>query len=230
MFASPPEQTLEWSDAGVEGAYRFLKRLWKFAHEYNLHISTGLKVSGKVNFDQAPAGAKNARRIIHGLLEQANRDIAKFQFNTVASAGMKLLNALESTSGAANLESPSGDALETMAINAACAEGFSILLRVLSPITPHICDHLWRELGYGEDILKAPWPEPDAGALQQDEVELVVQVNGKLRGQIKVPVNAGRDLIEQAALAEENIRRFTDGRTVRKTIIVPGRLVNIVVS
>ena len=108
--------------------------------------------------------------------------------------------------------------------------GLGILLRLLYPITPHICDHLWRELGYGDDILKAPWPEPDPEALQQDEVEMVVQVNGRLRGHIQVPVDADRAQIEQAALADENVRRFTDGQTIKKVIIVPGRLVNIVVS
>jgi len=230
MFASPPEQTLEWSDAGVEGAYRFLKRLWKFAHEFNLHISAGLKIAGQVTLKQAPSAIKNARRTIHGLLEQANRDIAKFRFNTVASAGMKLLNTLEDIFSEGNTDATSGSAQVATTINVTCAEGFSILLRILSPITPHVCDHLWRELGYGEDILSAPWPEPDPEALQQDEVDLVVQVNGKLRGHIKVPVDADRAQVEQAALADENVRRFTAGQAVKKVIIVPGRLVNIVVS
>jgi leucyl-tRNA synthetase len=227
MFAAPPEQTLEWSDSGIEGAYRFLKRLWKFAHEHHLHISAGLKVSGKVNLNQAPQDIKNARRIIHSLLEQANRDIAKFQFNTVASAGMKLLNTLEGIFGAANLDDGVHGA---MVINVAYTEGFSILLRLLSPITPHICDYLWHELGYGDNILKAPWPEPDEKALQQDEIALVVQVNGKVRAHITVPAHAEQPEIEHIALADDNVKRFVAPGNIRKIVLVPGRLVNIVVS
>jgi len=230
MFAAPPEQTLEWSDSGVEGAYRFLKRLWKFAHEHHQHISTGLQGSGKVNFNQAHPDIKNTRRIIHSLLEQANRDFSKFQFNTVASAGMKLLNTLEGISGAANPDTPKNGAHEAMAINVAYTEGFSVLLRLLSPITPHISDYLWRELGYGDDILKAPWPEPDEQALRQDVVELVVQVNGKVRAHITVPAHAGQPEIEQIALADDNIKRFATPGNIRKIVLVPGRLVNIVVS
>jgi len=230
MFAAPPEQTLEWSDSGAEGAYRFLKRLWKFAHEHHLYISTGLKVSGNVDLNQAPPHIKNARRTIHGLLEQANRDIAKFQFNTVASAGMKLLNALEGISGAANLDATMDGINEAMAINVAYTEGFSILLRLLSPITPHVCDYLWHDLGYGDDILKASWPEPDEQAMQQDEVELVVQVNGKVRAHITVPAHAGQPEIEQIALADDNVKRFVTPENIRKIVLVPGRLVNIVVS
>ena len=117
-----------------------------------------------------------------------------------------------------------------MIVNVTIAEGLSILLRLLSPITPHICDYLWRELNYGEDILKAPWPRPDPAALVQDKVELVVQVNGKVRGKVLVSPDATKQEIEQTALSEENVKRFTKEKNVKRIIIVPKRLVNIVVS
>ena len=227
MFASPPEQTLEWSDSGVEGAYRFLKRLWRFARDQNRQIKTGLKGADNAVLDQTHADIKNARNTIHSILEQANRDIARFQFNTVASAGMKLLNTLEELAG---LATPDPAPEFKQSLNAACTEGFSILLRLLSPITPHICDYLWFELGYGDDILNATWPEADPGALIQDKIELVVQVNGKLRARVTVPADADDEQIRNEALALENVERFTAGKNIKKTIIVPGRLVNIVVS
>jgi leucyl-tRNA synthetase len=193
IFASPPTNTLEWSDEGVEGSYRFLRRLWKYAAAFGA---------------AADASSKETRFEIHSVLKQANYDLQKHQFNTVASAAMKILNALE--------KSPS-------------REGLSILLRLLSPITPHIAHHLWRDLRFGEDIMKAPWPEPDASALERDEVELVVQVNGKLRGSIRVPRAAGRAEIEGLALANPNVRKFVAGQDVKKVVVVPGRLVNLVV-
>jgi leucyl-tRNA synthetase len=193
IFASPPTHTLEWSDEGVEGSYRFLRRLWKFA----------------AAFGNSPvSSSKEVRFEIHSVLRQANYDLQKHQFNTVASAAMKILNALE--------KAPS-------------EEGLSILLRLLAPITPHICHHLWRELGFGEDVMRAPWPEPDAAALEQDEIELVVQVNGKLRGSIRVPKAADRSAIEGLALANPNVQKFVAGQSVKKVVVVPGRLVNLVI-
>ena len=197
MFASPPEQTLEWSDSGVEGAYRFLKRLWAFGH------ALASRTPGKE--------ASSLRREIHLLLKQANYDLGKMQFNTVASAAMKMLNALEKTPADPHAR-----------------EGFSILLRLLSPITPHICHGLWRELGYGEDILAAPWPEPLDEALVQDEIELVLQVNGKTRGSVCVPAGADKAVIEAAVLMSEAAQKFMEGRPAKKIVVVPGRLVNIV--
>ncbi|MDP2811476.1 MAG: class I tRNA ligase family protein [Rhodocyclaceae bacterium] len=203
IFAAPPDQSLDWSDAGVEGAYRFLKRVWTFGHA--LH---GPREAAN------PTAASPLRREIHLLLKQANYDLGRFQFNTVASAAMKMLNALE--------KSPS---------DAHASEGFSILLRLLSPITPHICHALWVELGYGEDILKAPWPEPLEAAMVQDEIDLVLQVNGKTRGSVRVPAAASADraAIEAAAVASEAAQKFMEGRPAKKVIVVPGRLVNIVV-
>ncbi len=198
MFASPPEQTLEWSDSGVEGAYRFMKRIWSFGHALKNQTAT--------------AEAGGLRREIHLLLKQANYDLGKLQFNTVASACMKMLNALEKA-----LADPHA------------RECFSILLRVLSPIAPHITHALWIDLGFGKDILDAPWPEPLEAALVQNELELVLQVNGKHRGSILVNVGADKTAIEAAALANEMAQKFMEGKPAKKVVVVPGRLVNIVV-
>ncbi|MDO8959308.1 MAG: class I tRNA ligase family protein, partial [Rhodocyclaceae bacterium] len=198
MFAAPPEQTLEWSDSGVEGAYRFMKRVWALGHALKSQTVTG--------------EAGPLRREIHLLLKQANYDLGKLQFNTVASATMKMLNALEKAPADPHAR-----------------EGFSILLRVLSPIAPHISHALWIELGYGTDILAAPWPEPLEEALVQDEQELVLQVNGKHRGNIRVKVGADRTAIEAVALAHESAQKFMEGKPAKKVIVVPGRLVNIVI-
>jgi len=156
------------------------------------------------------------RRESHLLLKQANYDLGKFQFNTVASAAMKMLNALE--------KAPKDGAHAPV-----LAEGFGILLRMLSPIAPHICHALWIELGYGADILASPWPEPVDAALVQDEEELVLQVNGKHRGSIRVKVGADRAAIEALALASEAAQKFMEGKPAKKVVVVPGRLVNIVV-
>lgn len=212
MFTSPPEQTLEWSDAGVEGAYRFLKRVWSFAQNNKQQIKDCMEE--KPDWTNATPALKAARFEIHSILKQANHDFEKFQFNTVASACMKILNTLE------NMASASQNV----------TEGTNILLRLLSPISPHISDYLWRELGYGGDILSSVWPEPDPEALVRDEIELVVQVNGKLRGKIRISTDADKQVIEQSAIAEENVKRFIKGKNIKKIIIVPGRLVNIVVS
>ncbi|GIK25177.1 MAG: leucine--tRNA ligase [Betaproteobacteria bacterium] len=212
MFASPPEQTLEWSDSGVDGSYRFLKRLWAFAAASADAVKSAPALPAKA--DDALAAV---RREIHLNLKQANYDFQKFQYNTVASAAMKMLNALE--------RAPK----EAADYPALAREGLSILLRLLSPITPHICHHLWRELGYGEDILHAPWPEPLEEALAQDEIELVLQVNGKLRGAVKVPAAAAKEQIEAAALASDAAQKYMEGKPAKKVVVVPGRLVNIVV-
>ncbi|WP_374475630.1 leucine--tRNA ligase [Zoogloea sp.] len=216
MFAAPPEQTLEWSDAGVEGAYRFLRRVWSFGHLFASEIRGQIGVQRQLASAKLPEDLAAFRREIHLLLKQANYDLGKQQFNTVASATMKMLNALE--------KAPRQGALAAETIE----ECFGILLRVLSPLTPHISHTLWLDLGYGEDILKAPWPEPLDAALVQDEVELMLQVNGKLRGALRVPADAAKDAIEAAALAHEATIKFLEGRAAKKVVVVPGRLVNIV--
>jgi leucyl-tRNA synthetase len=216
MFASPPEQTLEWSGAGVEGAQRFLRRVWAYAYANAGKIAAG---AGETPAD-LPEAHKALRFRINQILQQANHDYVRVQYNTVVSAAMMMLNALE----AAKLE-------ESPASNAVIRECFSIFLRVLYPVTPHITCALWQELGYvltqGE-ILDAPWPQVDAAALERDEIDMVIQVNGKLRGNMRIAKNADRAAIEVAALANEGAAKFVAG-TPRKIIIVPGRLVNIVV-
>ena len=212
MFAAPPDQGLEWSDAGVAGAYRFLRRLWVYAAEHQ----GALRAAGPVEAAALPEPLRAARRDVHEALRQALFDFSRHQFNTVVSGGMKILNALS------RIETGGEQA------DAVRREGLSVLLRLLSPIVPHISHALWREMGCGDDVLRAVWPEPDPAALARSLATLVVQVNGKLRGQIEVPVDADRTAIEHAAQAEPNVRRFIAGRPVRKIVVVPGKLVNVV--
>jgi leucyl-tRNA synthetase len=217
MFASPPEQTLEWSDSGVEGASRFLRRLWAFCHANRRSITAG---TGTLEPAVLPDGARRLRREIHTVLKQASYDYERMQYNTVVSAGMKMLNALE----AAKLADDPGPA-------AALRESVSIALRVLYPVVPHVTHALWVELGFAAesgDLLDAPWPQLDPGALVQDEIELVLQINGKVRGGLRVAATADRAAIEAAALATDAFSRHGEGRAARKVIVVPGRLVNVV--
>ena len=212
MFASPPEQTLEWNDAGVEGAHRFLRRVWNFGTRQ----PEALQASGA-----APGAAGKAlRREVHTVLRQVSYDYERMQYNTVVSGAMKLLNALEGYKP----EAAGGDA--------ALREGFGVLLRVLYPACPHITHVLWEQLGYAAelgDLLDAPWPQVDDTALVQDEIELVLQVNGKLRGAIRVPASADKAAIEAAALASPDVAKFSEGKPAKKIVVVPGRLVNVVV-
>ena len=221
MFTAPPEQTLEWSDSGVEGSARFLRRLWSFAHEAAQHSTPSIpEPAGAPLCAKLPGDLAAARREIHAVLKQANYDMARHQFNTVASAGMKILNALEAA------QKSTADVVLRQTV---VREGLSLLLRLLSPMTPHIAHQLWRDLGYGVDILAAPWPEPDADALVQDEIELVVQVNGKKRGSVRVARDANTQAIEARVLGDPEIQRILGAQPVKKIIVVPGRLVNVVV-
>ncbi len=206
IFTSPPDQSLEWSDAGVQGAYRFLRRVWSAAATFKARRDTGLATNA-VSFP-------HIRYEIHNILKQANYDLSRQQFNTVASAAMKLLNTIEKISDA------NDDLFE---------EGLSILLRLLAPITPHLAETLWRELGFGPSILEAPWPEPDPDALVRDQIELMLQINGKLRGAMIVSPDLPQAAIEAEALAHPSLSRHLTGQTVKKIIVVPGRLINIVV-
>ncbi len=215
MFTAPPEATLEWNDAGVEGSYRFLRRVWNF----------GVKLSA-MSADEASSvdqdkDTKTLRREVFTVLKQVDYDYQRMQYNTVVSGGMKMLNALEDFKGEVNTASL-----------AALREGFGILLRCLYPATPHIAHGLWADLGYAEqhgDLLDAAWPEVDGSALQQDEIELMLQVNGKLRGSVTVPASADKVAIEAAALASEAFVRAANGAAAKKIIVVPGRLINIVI-
>ncbi|MES2536626.1 MAG: leucine--tRNA ligase [Pseudomonadota bacterium] len=215
MFASPPEQTLEWSGTGVEGANRFLKRVWA----YGLAQAPRLTQAGRMECAALPETHKTLRREIHKILQQADHDLKRIQYNTVVSACMKMLNTLD----AAKFDT-------SPASNAVISEGLSIFLRVLYPVAPHITHVLWQELGFAAvhgDILDAPWPQVDPAALEQAEIELMIQVNGKLRGSIKVAKDADKATIESMALANENVRKFIEG-TPKKIIVVPGKLINIV--
>jgi len=219
MFASPPEQTLEWSNTGIDGAHRFLRRLWAYGYKQQGKIQQGsqLQLSDYPELDEA---TKGMRREIHALLKQADYDYQRIQYNTVVSGCMKMLNTLE------HAQLP-----DTEAATAAQAECLSILLRVLYPVVPHICWTLWRTLGFSDsfgDLLDAPWPEVDEAALIADEVELTLQVNGRVRGHIQVAHDADKETIEATATAHEAVARHLDGRPVKRIIIVPGRLVNVV--
>jgi len=217
MFASPPEQTLEWSGTGVEGANRFLRRVWAFGLAQAARIGNG----GALDTCALTEQLKTLRREIHKTLQQADHDFQRIQYNTVVSACMKMLNTLED--GTRLEASPAADAV--------LAEGFSIFLRVLYPVAPHITHVLWQELGYAGahgEILDAPWPQVDPAALEQNEIQLMVQVNGKLRGSITVARDAERAAIEAAALADEQVQKFVSGAP-KKIIVVPGKLVNLVV-
>ncbi|HVC29154.1 MAG TPA: class I tRNA ligase family protein, partial [Gammaproteobacteria bacterium] len=213
LFAAPPEQTLEWSASGVEGAQRFLKRLWRAVAE---HVNSGpvpkLAVAA-LNGDQ-----RALHRHIHETLSKVGDDIGRrYTFNTAVAAIMELFNALTHNTGATDQD------------RALKQEGFEAITLLLAPMTPHICETLWHELGHAASVMSMPWPNPDETALQRDSIELVVQVNGKLRGRISVPTNAGRAQLEQAALSETNVRKFVEGKAVKKVIVVPGKLVNVVV-
>jgi len=212
MFAAPPEQTLEWSDSGVEGSHRFLKRVWNFG--YALSETQPADLPTKLTGELA-----NHRREIHSVLKQANVDLAKLQFNTVASACMKILNTLEKVQKEAEKD-----------WQAVAFEGYSILLRVLSPIAPHVTQVMWQNLKLGTDILTAKWPEPANSALVQDEVEYVVQVNGKLRGSISIPKSMAKEQIEATAVNQDFVQKFLNEGSVKKIIVVPNKLINIVVA
>jgi leucyl-tRNA synthetase len=216
MFAGPPDQSAAWSDSGAEGSYRYLRRLWNFAVRH----AAAIRAAGG-DFKGLSDGGKELRREVHLLLRQVSHDYDRLQYNTVASGAMKLLNALEG----AKLADTAADA-------AALREGLGVLLRVLYPATPHITYVLWDELGFAAahgDLLDAKWPSVDDAALQQSEIELMLQVNGKLRGSIRVAADAGRHTIEHVATHSPDFIKFADGRRAKKVIIVPGRLVNIVV-
>jgi len=219
MFAGPPDQSAAWSDTGVEGAARYLRRLWAHGYKYAALV----KAAGTVD-SQAAAGydehVKALRREVYLTLKQIDYDYDKLQYNTVVSGAMKLLNAIEAfrTEGQGHA--------------AALREAFGILLRALYPVCPHICHALWNEMGLGESggsgIVEAAWPVVDEAALVQNEIELMVQVNGKLRGAVKVARDADRPAIEALALSQEHVQKFLTG-TPKKIIIVPGKLINIVV-
>jgi leucyl-tRNA synthetase len=221
MFASPPEQSLEWSDAGVEGAHRFLKRLWAFAYQHQaLFIEANDIISGgngHVNWQQVESRLKKSRHVVHHILAQATHDYDRNQFNTVVSGCMKLLNELSSYS------------VETEEDKFFLHSSMSILLRLLAPITPHITHYLWQQLGFEKAIIDANWPRVDKGALKTDEVNYVIQVNGKLRAQFTASVDTTEEVLIETA--KQHVHDFLGDHTVKKAIVVMHRqLINLVLG
>ncbi|CAN7605995.1 leucine--tRNA ligase [Acidovorax sp. LjRoot129] len=225
MFTAPPEATLEWNDAAVEGSYRFLRRVWNFGFKLSAMdmeaASASVASASSLKDVEFGKEAKALRLEIHNVLKQVDYDYQRMQYNTVVSGAMKMINALEDFKAA-----------DSAGAQVALIEGFGILLRVLYPATPHIAHTLWSSLGYSNhlgDLLDAAWPQVDASALVQDEIELMLQVNGKLRGSIHVPAQADKAEIERVALASVAFTAQAAGAAPKRVIIVPGRLVNVVI-
>jgi len=213
MFTSPPDQSLEWSDSGLEGAFRFLKRFWSLAHRH---------LEGQGPAACAHPGALNdeqraVRRKIHETIQKASDDVGRrYTFNTAIAAVMELTNTLYKLADG----SEQGRGV--------LQEGLEAAVRILAPIVPHVAHRLWRELGHEEAVVDVAWPEVDESALVRDTVELVVQVNGKVRGRIEVSPDADRDSVQAVAMADVNVQRFIEGKDLKRVIVVPGRLVNLV--
>ena len=213
MFAAPPEQSLEWSDSAVEGSFRFIRRLWRQVKD---HVDGGIVNDYCV--DNLKAGDKAFRRQIHETLNKVTDDYGRrLTFNTAIAANMELLNSV------AKYKVESDDAV---GLRQQCLD-FIVLM--LAPITPHVCDQLWQALGHTSELVNEPWPEHDPSALILEEIEMVVQINGKLRAKLTVPVSADKSSIEQMALSIESVNKFIDGRAVKRVIVVPKKLVNIVI-
>ncbi len=229
LFAAPPEQSLEWSDAGVAGAHRFLKRLWVYACQHAAILRAASLTAPTSTHDALAATEelRQTRRAIHLVLRQANEDMHRYQFNTVVSAAMKILNVLEKLVGARSAQS--GSPGMNAAYQALLYQGMDILLRLLAPITPHIVQSLWKHLEFPGEMSTAAWPEVDESALTSDAIEIVIQVNGKRRGQMTVPADTLPNALEAAALAEPQVARFLAEHTVKRVVVVPQKLVNIVV-
>ncbi|MCX4187595.1 leucine--tRNA ligase [Methylophaga sp. OBS4] len=214
MFAAPPEMSLEWSDKAVDGANRFLKRLWRHVCEHAEKGATETLDTGSLN-----EAMQAVRRQTHQTLAKVSDDIGRrHTFNTAIAAVMELMNTIAKVND------------DSEQVRAVVQESLELIVLMLSPITPHICHRLWQLLGYGTAIVDMDWPQVDAAALVQDQIELMVQVNGKLRAKISVAAEADQQAVEGVAFADENVQRFTEGKEVRKVILVPGRLVNIVVA
>ena len=214
MFAAPPEQSLEWSDSGVEGAFRFLKRLWKQAY---LHTEAGGSTQA-VDKSSLTEEQQTVRRQVHQTIQKVSHDIGvRTIFNTAIAANMELVNTLSKFTD----DSDNGKAIRQEALEA--------IVLMLAPIVPHICHQLWLDLGHQQAVVSESWPEVDSAALEQDSIELVIQVNGKLRSKISVSATASSDEVEAMALNDEHAQRFIEGKPIRKVIVVPKKLVNIVV-
>jgi leucyl-tRNA synthetase len=233
MFKAPPEDTLEWSDEGVEGAARFMRRLWKMVWE---HVSTGDGQQAAGYGQNAPSALsalaststlqpatltnaqRDMRRAAHATLAKVTDDLGRRRvFNTAIAAIMELMNAL------ARFDDRSAEG------RAIVQEALELIVQMLSPIVPHASHALWQGLGHHDPLIDRAWPKPDPRALVQDVLEIVLQVNGKLRGRISVPAESSEDAIRSAALADSHIQKWTEGKPIRKVIVVKGKLVNVVV-
>ncbi len=224
MFAAPPEQSLEWSDSGVEGAHRFLKRLWSLAYEHAdvIKAENAVHNSQNINWDNTDSKQRDVLRQIYDVLEQAKYDYERQQFNTVVSGCMKLLNLLAKI--------PDASTADTDIKPYIMQQGLSMLLRLLAPIAPHMTHQLWQDLHYDGLILDAPWPKASTAPLKIDQIELVVQINGKLRSRIQAPSDADTKTIEEIALRDVKVQQATVDKLIKKIITVPGKLINIVVG
>ena len=214
MFAAPPEQSLEWSDSGVEGAFRFLKRLWKQAY---LHSEAGGS-SLALDKSSLTEEQQSVRRQVHQAIQKVSHDMGvRTIFNTAIAANMELVNTLAKFTD----DSDNGKAIRQEALEA--------IVLMLAPIVPHICHQLWLDLGHQQAVVSVSWPEVDRAALEQDSIELVIQVNGKLRSKMSVSATASSDEVQAMALNDEHVLRFIEGKPIRKVIVVPKKLINIVV-
>lgn len=215
MFAAPPEQSLEWSDEGVKGAYRFLRRLWD---RVQLHIEAGVPGEMQLDTDALTERQKQLRKQTHDTIAKVSDDLSRrYTFNTAIAASMELVNAVTRY----EVE----DETDRLLVH----ESLESVVLMLAPIVPHICHELWYALGNDTAVIDAAWPQPDETARVAERITLIVQVNGKLRARIEVPADASRDAAQDAALADANVQRFVEGRDIRKVVVVPGKLVNVVV-
>jgi leucyl-tRNA synthetase len=214
LFAAPPEKDLEWNDQGVEGCFRFLNRVWRLVYE-NLAV---IAEAGDVDSANLQPAARDLRRLVHRTIKKVTEDIdGSFHFNTAIAAVMELVNGISA-------------APDKNAAPEVLREAIETVVRLLSPFVPHICEELWQSLGYEASLEESGWPVWDESALVADTLLIVVQVNGKVRGKVTVPADADKETVEATALADANVIRFIEGKTVRKVIVVPGRLVNLVVG
>lgn len=214
MFAAPPEQSLEWSDSGVEGGHRFLRRLWKLVHSH-----VGAQGDSTVEMDALDEAQRELYRKTHETIAKVSDDYSRRQtFNTAIAAVMELCNSIGKLTG----EAPQDYAVRGEALEAA------VLL--LAPIVPHICQQLWQELGHQQAVIDAPWPSHNEAALARSSIDIVVQVNGKVRARMTVDADSDQESLQQQALADDNVQRFIDGKTVRKIVVVPNKLVNVVAN
>jgi leucyl-tRNA synthetase len=215
LFAAPPEKDLDWSDQGVDGSFRFLNRVWKLVHD-RLDL---LKNSPKPNLATLTAEERTLRRAVHKTVKKVTEDIEeRFHFNTAIASIMELLNTIQSAEP------------DTPQYGAVMKEALESVVLLLAPFVPHITEELWQRLGNATPLSLTAWPEYDRGAIVDEEVLVVVQVNGKLRSRVTVPAGTGEEELKAAALADEKVLPFLAGKEVRKVVCVPGKLVNIVVG